>query len=214
MTVAGACVLRAQDYPFAPIDGPSVKADSLIGKPGIMPLEPIQLSPYLGVPSFLPIPRELETAKQSVAGINAAARNVIESVNRNLLPYRLPDLTPQQMIGLFVVQRVASLFLTPQFSVPYGHIPMTNSSFPFISAKVPDGAPAPYAYKYTPEQFPQAIKSEYDPVTGTYKQVMVDWNEYQKELSRSLGRQSFSTPVPNAPGTPVKRTLRWEVTIP
>ena len=114
--------------------------------------------------------------------------------------YRLPDLTPQQMIGLFVVQRVASLFLTP--------------SSPFLSAKVPGGAPAPYAYKYTPEQFPQAIKSEYDPVTGTYKQVMVDWNEYQKELSRSLGRQSFSTPVPNAPGTPVKRTLRWEVTIP
>ena len=46
-----------------------------------------------------------------------------------------------------IVRRTKSgiFVLNPQFSVPYGHIPMTNSSFPFISAKVPDGAPAPYA---------------------------------------------------------------------
>lgn len=204
---AGAGALRAQDYPFAPIDGPTIKKDTLSDRPQIMPLMPFQVSPALGMPSLLSAPQGFETREQRAARINAAARkSVVESVNQNLSWYRLPDLTVQQKAALVAAGYLAMLFLSNPYGYMPGYVPLMNHSNPFVFAKTPGGAP--YVNMYSPERFPQAIRSEYDAATGTYKQVMVDWNEYQENLSRSLSKSLSTSPVPKIPVTPVERAMR------
>ena len=67
------------------------------------------------------------------------------------------------------------------FAIPYGHVPMGNSSNPFVTAMTPGWQPEPY--KYSPESIPQCIRLEYDFASGTWKQVMVDWEEYTEQMS-------------------------------
>jgi len=64
---------------------------------------------------------------------------------------------------------------------PAGCVPVMNSSFPFIYAKVPGCAPV--ENKYSPDKFPQCVKAEYDSITGTYKQSIVNRDYSNRQLS-------------------------------
>ena len=91
------------------------------------------------------------------------------------------------------------------FAIPYGHVPMGNSSNPFVTAMTPGWQPEPY--KYSPESIPQCIRLEYDFASGTWKQVMVDWEEYTEQMSGFSGNLQ-TEPVPAVPVTPVERAMR------
>lgn len=56
---------------------------------------------------------------------------------------------------------------------------------------------APYEHLYTTDIFPQCIRSEFDFATGKYRAVMVPWDEFQKNLRRSLAGGPYRQgPVP------------------
>lgn len=166
---AGSQGMTAQDYSVTVPDGPVVRPDTLSIKP-----QPLFL---LSVPSFQPVrqpdrlfaPYGVETKEQRAARINAQTySSVMASVDNNLIWYRPPHLTKpwKQILG------AARMFLSNPNGFPEGCVPLMNASFPFIYAKTP--GMAPYDHPYSPDKFPQCIKSEYDFATGTYKQVMVN----------------------------------------
>ena len=166
---AGSQGMTAQDYSVTVPDGPVVRPDTLSIKP-----QPLF---FLSVPSFQPVrqpdrlfaPYGVETKEQRAARINAQIYSAVTaSVDNNLIWYRPPHLTKpwKQILG------AARMFLSNPNGFPEGCVPLMNASFPFIYAKTP--GMAPYDHPYSPDKFPQCIKSEYDFATGTYKQVMVN----------------------------------------
>lgn len=116
--------------------------------------------------------------------------------------YRLPDYTNDQRRLFFVL----GLFLSDPYGFAEGYAPLMNHSFPFISTKIP--GMAPYDNPYSPDRIPQCIRLEYDPATGKYRQVMVDWKEYQKNMSLRFTNNSYNNaPVPRVAVTPVERVM-------
>lgn len=205
LLLAGAVSLRAQDYPVSPFDGTAVKPDSLTISPKPISLPEYSGFPGLSVPSLLSLePLPFETKEQRAARLNALTfSNVMGATGRNLYWDRLSVLTKKQKI----VYRVLGLFLSNPYALPDGCVPVMNSSFPFSFVLVPGGAP--YQSVYSPEYFPQCIKTEYDFASGTYKQVPVDWVEFRQKLSASTSfHGSFdTTPVPKAVLSPGERIM-------
>ena len=87
---------------------------------------------------------------------------------------------------------------TPLLSGPYsfrpGTVPVMSASNPFIYAVTP--GMAPYSHPYSPDVFPQCIRTEVDFTSGTYKQTMVKWEDLQKSMARSFGGPYRLEPVP------------------
>ena len=131
------------------------------------------------------------------------ARDVKSSVNENLKWYKPPKLTPTQRALL----TVGKLFLSNPRGFQKGTVPMLNSSFPYIFAPTPGGAP--YESPYTPDRFPQAVKMEYDMASGTYKPVMVDWKQYQMDLKKAGFNAPLyeNKPIPQVPLAPGDRIV-------
>ena len=181
LLTAGFFRLRAQDIPVSVLDGPLLKVDTLSKKlPLDFPLITDPIEPAIRMPDYLSLPSEFETKEQRAARSNTrAARDVKSSVDENLKWYKPPKLTPTQK-ALFAVGK---MILTNPNGFQKGTVPMSNSSFPYIFAVTPGGAPC--ESPYTPDNFPQAVKMEYDMASGTYKPVLVDWRQYQKDLKKA-----------------------------
>ena len=187
---AGLMSLAAQDIPVSVLDGPIIEADSLKQQPKPFPtlLNPIP-GPMIRTfsPLFAPL-NPFETKEQRAARINARTfYSVQQSVDYNLSWYRPPHYTQ----GEKILYSILGLFL----------------SNPFVFAKEP--GMAPYDSPYSPEYFPQTVKTEYDFATGTYKTVMVSWEDFQKSLLVRPGGNSFgNTAVPRIEVTPGDRIVR------
>lgn len=177
--MAGVIGLHAQEY-----------KDTTVIKP-----EPLINAPVFGgngLPFFPQPPLEQPESKEDrAARINRETYlRVMESVNRDLAPFRPPHLTNTQMALLFI----GGFFLNSPYKFRPGTVPVMNGSNPFMFAAVP--GMAPYEHKYSPEFFPQAITTELDFASGTYKQVMVKWEDLEKSMSRSFGGPYRLEPVP------------------
>ena len=144
-------------------------------------------------PSFpIPLPdRQTESEEERVARINLETHlRVMSSVAHHLSFYRPPVLTPMQRALLFA----GGLFLTSPYGFRAGTVPVMNASNPFVYAVTP--GMAPYEYPYTTDIFPQCIRTEVDFQSGTYKQVMVQWEQVQSSMARNFGNPYRLDPVP------------------
>ncbi len=203
LLAAGAILLQAQDYPVSVADGPSltVKADSLTLPPPTLPLPGGAPDLIIQLPSTL-IPPLFETKEQKAAKINDRVESdVMRSVGQNLRWYQPPKLTRTA----YALLRVGGLFLSDPNRFPDGCIPMMNPSNPFVYFKTP--GMAPYEHIYAPEFFPQCIRTEYDFASGTYRQVMLPWQQVNANMSRSLGGPYRNEPVPKMYFSSAERAL-------
>ena len=195
--LAGSFSLHAQDHPVTVLDGPVVKTDSTRNKAQILPRMGYPV--FLGIrpPSFLTVD-PFETREQRAARINSwTSANVMSSVDYNLSWYRPPHLTETQRMLL----RLGSLFLTSPYSFPKGAVPVMNASNPFLYNYPPGWAP--FEHPYSPDRFPQSIRLDFDFSTGTYKQVMLKWEDVQKSMGTSFGSSSQQyAPIPTDPLRP------------
>ena len=193
----GSFSLHAQDHPATVLDGPIVKTDSTKNKAQILPL--LGYPAFTGVqpPSFLTVD-PFETKEQRAARINAlTSANLMSSVDYNLSWYRPPYLTGLQKTLLYA----GRLFLTSPYSFPKGAVPVMSASNPFIYAYTPGWAP--FEHPYSPDRFPQSIRLDFDFSTGTYKQVMVKWEDLQKSMGTNFGGFSQQyAPIPTDPLRP------------
>ena len=185
----GAALLRAQDYSVTPIDGPSVKADSLQQKPSFLPqlYNPLAsfLSPLsrpLGMPVF-------ETREQRAARENARVlRQMMPSIQHNLAVARYSMMQPFLRV------------------VPAGYQPLQMTNL-LIIAKIP--GPQPFDNPASPENSPQTIKTEFDLATGTYKIVPRKWEEYtQLQFNRAQFNNFNNQAIPQVQLTPGDRVMR------
>lgn len=197
LLLAASFSLHAQDYPVTALDGPVMKADSTKQKTQTLPLLGLPAFSMVRLPSFL-TPDPFETKEQRAARINAqASASVMSSLDHDLSWYRPPHLTDAQKKLLLA----GRLFLTSPYSYPKGAVPVMNASNPFIYAYTPGWAP--YDHPYSPNCFPQSIRTELDFSTGTYKQVMVQWEDLQKNMAIRYGGfgQQYA-PIPTDPLRP------------
>ena len=199
--------LGAQNTPMTVLDGPLLEAeDSLKQQPQPYPtlLNPIP-GPMIQTlsPLFAPL-SPFETKEQRAARINARTfYSLRQSVDYNLTWYRPPHYTQ----GEKILYSILKLFLSNPFGYREGYTPLMNHSNPFVYAKVP--GMAPYESPYSPENFPQTVRTEYDFATGTYKTVMVSWEDFQKSLLVRPGGNSFgNAPIPQVVVTPGDRIVR------
>ena len=200
---AWALPLKAQDYPVSMPDGTplSVKSDSISVKPDFSPLPDFFPIQGIRMPSYL-TPVHFETKEERAARINLRTEAGVKlSVKQNLFWYRPPVFSPVQKAMFFV----AGLFLTSPSRLPDGCIPAMNASNPFFFYKTPGMAPV--EHPYAPEFFPQCIRTEYDFASGTYKQMMVPWSEFNMNLNRSFGGPYLNAPVPRMYFNSAERAL-------
>lgn len=197
--------LGAQDVRI--LDGPALEVeDSLNVRPKPFPtlLNPIP-GPMIQTlsPLFAPL-NPFETKEQRAARINARTfYSLRQSIDYNLSWYRPPHYTQ----GEKILYSILALFLSNPFGYREGYVPLMSHSNPFVYAKIP--GMAPYDNPYSPEYFPQTIKTEYDFATGTYKTVMVGWEDFQKSLLVRPGGSSFgNAPIPRVEVTPGDRIVR------
>lgn len=199
---AGALLLRAQDHPTNVLDGPVMTVDSLQRRQELLPPLGGPAFPGIRMPSIL-TPQGYESKEQRAARINQQTRNsVLRSADHNLSWYRPPKLSREAKAALFI----ASLFLSNPYGFPAHAVPLMNHSFPFVYAIEP--GMAPYDSPYSPEYFPQTIRTEYDFATGKYKQVMIPWSEFEMKMSRSFGGAYKPEAVPKIAVTPVEREMQ------
>jgi|GEM_PF-1257158 len=199
---AGALLLRAQDHPVQVPDGPLMGVDSLQRWPELLPPMGGPAFPDIRMPSILS-PLGYESKEQRAARVNQRARNsLLGSMDYDLQWYRPPKLSREAKAALFV----ASLFLSNPYGFPAHAVPLMNHSFPFVYAIEP--GMAPYDSPYSPEYFPQTIRTEYDFATGKYKQVMIPWSEFEMKMSRSFGGSYKPEAVPKIAVTPVEREMQ------
>ena len=203
LLAAGTGMLRAQDYPATLLDGPAVKADSLSVRPEpsfIIPEAPA-LAPVMP-PSLLLPSLDFETKEERAARINRMTSNrVMTSVDLALMGFKPPGFTR----GERYMFRAFGLFLSNPNKFPDGCVPLMNASFPFAFFKVPGRTAVPSPY--SPDFFPQCIRTEYDFATGTYKQVLVKWDTYQNLLSARPQGIQYNAPVPKVNLNPGDRIV-------
>lgn len=182
--------LLAQDHSVTPIDGPVVKLDSLKNRPDFTP----QLyNPYAStlMPLFEPlaIPR-FESKEQKARRINDKIRS---QVTQNIFRFALPQIRNQ----------VYAPFLS---GTPAGFVRLSGSN-PSILGREP--GKYPYDNPYSPENFPQTIRLEYDMATGTYKAVPVKWDDYTKAYNYRFNPGNVSNaPIPQVNLTPGDQIIR------
>ena len=201
LLAAGALVLRAQDYPATPIDGPAVKADSLRQKPEFSPLMGYSIYSRIRMQGVL-APIGFESREERAARINAAtSANVLSSMGKNLDLYRPPHLSREEILAL----KILRMFLSNPFGFAEGTVPMMSTSNPFVFAKTPGWAPN--ENPYSPDKIPQTVRTEYDFASGTYKQVVLPWQQINANMSRSFGGPYRNEPVPKMYFSSTERAL-------
>ncbi|NLZ19057.1 MAG: hypothetical protein GXY24_02130 [Bacteroidales bacterium] len=199
---AGSLFLRAQDHPVQILDGPLMGVDSLQRRPELLPPMGGPVFPGIRMPSIL-TPQGYESKEQRAARVNAQVRNsLLNSIDYNLEWYRPPKLSKTARTAL----SIARLFLSNPYAFPEHAVPLMNHSFPFVYAIEP--GMAPYDSPYSPEYFPQTVRTEYDFATGKYKQVMVPWAEFEMNMKRSFGGAYKPEAVPKIAVTPVEREMQ------
>lgn len=209
LLVAGALAAGAQEVPVTVPDGPVLKVDSLETRPAASlqfrdPFNYGPLSPLFRQPSLVsPLQQfPFETKAQRAARLNASVySSIMGSVGKDLYWHRMPKFSKTATMAMYATKYV----LSNPFGFPQGCVPLMNPSFPFIYAYTP--GLAPYERPYSPENYPQSIRLEFDMATGTYKQTMVDWNELEKNMARSFGGSFRNDPVPRISVTPVERMM-------
>ncbi len=184
----GAFSLRAQDPAATPIDGPRLKPDSLQTRPKFLPdflQPPIPLQP-VEAPLAIPV---FETKEQRAARTNTWVRNsIMKAVTSNM------DYIRQQVYKPFL--RLA----------PAGFVPLQASN-PMILGREP--GKYPFDNPYSPENFPQTVRSEYDFATGKYKLVPIPWEEYQKSHNYRFTPANYNNaPVPQVNLTPGDQIMK------
>lgn len=106
-----------------------------------------------------------------------------------------------------IYTRTAAIGYLSPFSIPFGYVPVMNSSNPFAITKIPGWSPEPY--RYSPDIFPQSIELEYDETSGIYRQVSVGWEDYNERIKLAKGGGKFgNNPIPAAAVTPVERSMQ------
>jgi hypothetical protein len=179
---AGAVALQAQDYGITPVDGPVIKADTVQSKPLFLPrvYSPVTDPRVITNPLSLP---EYETKRERQARVaRSATQTVIESMKRGMDIIRLQVFKP---------------FLS---GAPAGYVRLQASN-PMILGREP--GKYPYDNPYSPENFPQTVRSEYDFATGTYKLVPIKWEEYQKSMNVRFNAGNINNaPIPQVRLTP------------
>lgn len=184
LLVAGAIGLHAQEY--------GEKVDTVVVRP--IPLSTVNDSVFFNPwqPYYLsPDAEAVENKEQRAARINRETfQRVMASVNHNLSWHRPPELTGTEKALLFI----GSLFLTSPYQFREGTVPVMSASNPFMFAYTPGGAPV--VYPYSTDAFPQCIRLDYDFMSGTYKQVMVKWEDVQRSMVRSFGGPYRTEAVP------------------
>ena len=190
--LSGMTAASAQDAPVLSVGGGDFAPDSLYQTPSML-FYPVFSAPRL--PSLLQPDLPVSREDRAMAGDFAVHSEVMKSVAAYL-----------RQVPLFEITATGARprFGNP-FAIPYGHVSMGNSSNPFVTAVTPGWQPEPY--KYSPESIPQCIRLEYDFASGTWKQVMVDWEEYTEQMSGFSGNLQ-TEPVPAVPVTPVERAMR------
>ena len=185
LLVAGAVGAHAQEH--------VERADTTACRPKPFPVmgAPLFADPFQAL-YLSGMPEMPESKEERAARINRETfLRVMASVQQNLAPYRPASLSRTEMALLFI----GSLFLTSPYQFREGTTPVMNASNPFVYAVVPGGVPV--VYRYSPEAFPQSIRLEHDFKSGTYRQVMVRWEDLEKSMSRSFGGSPYRTePVP------------------
>ena len=186
--LAGAVALQAQDLGVTPVDGPVLKADSLQQKPLFLPrvYSPFTEPGVIRNPLSLP---EYETKRERQARVaRSATRTVVESMKKSMDYIRLQVYKP---------------FLS---GAPAGFVRLQDSN-PMILGREP--GKYPYDNPYSPENFPQTVRSEYDFATGTYKLVPIKWDEYQKSMNVRFNPANFNNaPIPQVNLTPGDQIMR------
>ena len=182
-------------------DVPAMDIDSVRMPPPALLMSPwMNLSP---IQKQMMLPYEHETKEQYAMRVNKLTSeivmsNISKTMERMILP-PVPEVWRPEGAS-------TSFFYMAPFSIPFGYVPVMNSSNPFAITKVPGWAPE--EDKYGPDKFPQCIKLEYDFASGTYKQVMVD--PFSEDGKKAFGLSSYQkiSPVPKASVTPVERAMR------
>ena len=122
LLVPGALILRAQDYPVSPPDGPAlrVKEDTSTLQPHSYSLMELSPAPDIRLPSTL-VPPPFETKEQKAARINLRTEaDVMRSVQLNLMGYQPPRFSlPEKSTALCTVTTLAG-------SIPYLLITMMH----------------------------------------------------------------------------------------
>ena len=199
--------LQAQDIPVTALDGPVLKSDSLSrNRPRTLPPLINPNYPSLRMPDMLsPFPDGFETKEQRAARLNAQAFNGVKDyIDHDLAWYKPPKYSPA-VKSLFTVLK---LFLVSPYKFQDGYVPVMSASNPFMAVKTPGWAPE--ERPYSPEKIPPCIKWEYDIATETYKPVMVEWIQYQKDLLNAGFNTPFynNAPIPQVPLAPGDRITR------
>ena len=167
------------------------RADTVVLRPHPLPvlLSPFD-APLLEQPFSLELPDPGETKEQRAARINKETyRRVMTSVENNLSWHKPRKLSQAELALL----SIGALFLKGPYSFQQGTRPVMSASNPFMFNKEPGGAPI--IHPYSPDAFPQCIRLEYDFKSGTYKEVMVRWEEVQKSMARRYGPPIYD-PIP------------------
>jgi len=168
------------------------KVDTTVIKPKPSPVINTPSLSSSSLPSFQFLSfEEPESKEEMAARINRETYlRVMASVNQSLTPFRPPHLSDTQKTLLFI----GGLFLTSPYKFRPGTIPLMNASNPFMYAITP--GMAPYEHPYSSDVFPQCISTELDFSSGTYRQVMVKWDEVERSMARSFGGPYRLDPVP------------------
>ena len=170
LLLAGAMGLQAQEY--------RDKADSISLRPKPLTQTPLFSPPWNPV-LILPTLDASETKEQRAARINQETfERVMTSVRHNLSWFQPP----------------VHQFLSGPYSFQPGTVPVMSASNPFIYAYTPGGAPV--VHPYSSDAFPTCIRLDYDFKSGTYKEVMIPWDEIEKSMARSFGGPYRLEPVP------------------
>lgn len=142
------------------------KADSTFLRPHPLPLlrSPFE-APRVSQPALIGLPDPLETKEQRAQRINR------ETVRRVMSSLRIPS---------FQVRFKQPLLMGP-YTFVQGTRPVMNANNPFIFSVEPCGEPV--IHPYSSKTFPQCVRLEYDFKSGTYKEVMVKWDEVQNQLA-------------------------------
>lgn len=194
------------------LDGPGLSADSVRVAPPILPVPMIESRGSVMLPlKFTFGDDDFETPEMRAARLNEMAREGVMSYIGSRFEYeKMPELPayvmiPMALSGLFLWNDAWSAIGGYKVSYQrHGYVPLSMTT-PFISAWLPGWAP--YENLSGEDFFPKAVEAEFDIATGKFRQVSVDWNEYQKKLDMTRMRYNSSTAVPFKPLNAVERKV-------
>ena len=193
-----------------PMDGPALTADSVSVSPAILPVPMISSRGSVLLPLKFEMPGDnSESPEARAERLNEAAREgVMSYIGSRFASEKVPEIPmyviiPLALSGMFLWNDPWSAIGGYKLGYhQHGYVPLSMTT-PFVSAWLPGWAP--YEDLSGGEFFPKAVETEFDIATGKFRQVAVDWTEYQKKLDMTQMRYQSSTAVPFMPLNAVER---------